>query len=520
MRRLFLLLGLLNCCSLLFATNVFTYGNINDVDKTCYVYPKGSYSGKIIIPDSVEIENREGVYSVIGVGSFTRYDAGITEVVLPSTIKKLSYEAFRDCMQLTKVVLSEGVSIIEDRAFYNTGIEEITIPNSVVSIGEMAFYKCEKLKTVYIGNGVTALDKAIFIACKSIEQMYIGNGLTTITASCFKSGVGWYAPKLLVIMSDKLDSNSSFIGAEKIFVPNPECCSEIFKSNSNLFYSVAELKTTTPLTYTGHSPKIFVNTLLDSLLMTVCENELPVVCGTHSDTLNVDVSHGSWHSSVRLPYQYTIDKAPLKILANNLTKYYGDDNFDFSFTAFGLVNEETSDVLTKQPIVSSTATVLSDAGAYPIIAMGAEAENYDISYEQGTLTILKAPQTISWEPNFTDANIGELIELSATSTSGLDVKFKSLDMTTAIVTINNGKSYVYPIKEGTVVIAAYQDGDKNHEAADEVYNVLTIGSTTGISNIQGKEKQVVYDLNGRVMNSRTKGLKIIKGSTGKCKKIF
>jgi hypothetical protein len=53
-------------------------------------------------------------------------------------------------------------------------------------------------------------------------------------------------------------------------------------------------------------------------------------------------------------------------------------------------------VLTTKPIATTTATVNSTAGDYAITLNGGEAQNYDFTYVNGTLTVsAKEPDGIS-----------------------------------------------------------------------------------------------------------------------------
>lgn len=477
MRRFLLLCACIGCCITLSAKNVFKFYIISDEEKTCYVAKSGTnYIGKVEIPSTAEFDNRDGLYTVTEIGEF-KSCADVTEFVLPKTIKKIRNYAFDSCTKMSKIELSEGLESIGGYAFNETSLEEIYIPNSVTKIGAWAFYQCRNLKKAYIGNGVSNLGDCQFIACDSLDTFYVGSGLVKITTSCFKAGSSYHAPKTVVILSNNIDSGSSFIDAETIYVPNPEYYAESLPKYSELLKPIAELKVPQPTIYTGLSPIPNVKTEMEDLVITTTNN-LPFESGNHSVSAEVDVSYNGWGDVIELPCTYTIEKAPLTIMANNASIYYGEVIPSFTYSGIGFVNNETAEVLDKQPSIITTATSQSDADTYPIIPSGAEAKNYEISYERGTLTILKAKQTITWEPNFSNTPVGELIELSATSSSGLPVKFKSLDLSTAIITTSDGKSYIYPIKEGKVVIAAYQDGDKNYEAADEVYNVLSIGQTS------------------------------------------
>ena len=86
----------------------------------------------------------------------------------------------------------------------------------------------------------------------------------------------------------------------------------------------------------------------------------------------------------------TVTKAPLTVSAGNYTKKQGDPMPEFKASYQGFKNNETEDVLTKKPVIMTTATESSAPGEYPVTVSGAEAQNYDISYQPGTLTVTEA----------------------------------------------------------------------------------------------------------------------------------
>jgi hypothetical protein len=83
----------------------------------------------------------------------------------------------------------------------------------------------------------------------------------------------------------------------------------------------------------------------------------------------------------------TVTKAPLTITAKSYTIKQGDALPTFEATYEGFKNNETSSVLTTQPTIRTTATSASEPGTYEITISGASANNYDITYVKGTLTI-------------------------------------------------------------------------------------------------------------------------------------
>ncbi|PTR01411.1 gliding motility-associated-like protein [Mucilaginibacter yixingensis] len=91
----------------------------------------------------------------------------------------------------------------------------------------------------------------------------------------------------------------------------------------------------------------------------------------------------------------TVTNATLTIAANNQTKVYGAANPALTVSYTGFVNGDTQASLTTQPTVVTTATTASGVNTYPITASGAAIANYTIAYTAGTLTVTKAPLTVT-----------------------------------------------------------------------------------------------------------------------------
>ena len=86
----------------------------------------------------------------------------------------------------------------------------------------------------------------------------------------------------------------------------------------------------------------------------------------------------------------TIEPAPLTVAANNCTKKQGEPLPEFTLTYNGFKNNETEDVLTVKPTVTTTATKDSPVGEYTIVVSGGEAKNYELNYQNGVLTIIES----------------------------------------------------------------------------------------------------------------------------------
>ena len=95
----------------------------------------------------------------------------------------------------------------------------------------------------------------------------------------------------------------------------------------------------------------------------------------------------------------TVNKAALKITANNASKAYGAPLPALTASYSGFVNGDTAGRLTTPPTLTTTATAASPVGKYPITASGAASPNYAISYVSGTLTVTKNGQKLIIETN-------------------------------------------------------------------------------------------------------------------------
>ena len=103
------------------------------------------FTGKftdVVIPDGVsEIADR----------AFYNTGVSIESVQFGSGLKRIGKEAFSGCNSLKEISALDGLSIIEENAFYGCGIEYAEIRN-VDEIGAYAFSYCYKLRRVTLEN--------------------------------------------------------------------------------------------------------------------------------------------------------------------------------------------------------------------------------------------------------------------------------------------------------------------------------------------------------------------------------
>ena len=105
--------------------------------------------------------------------------AGCQSSVIPTngSVTSIGGGAFRECSNLTNIVIPSSVTSIGDGAFYNcSSLESIVIPFSVTSIESYAFRGCSSLTSIVIPSNVTSIGDAIFAGCSSLSSITVEEG--------------------------------------------------------------------------------------------------------------------------------------------------------------------------------------------------------------------------------------------------------------------------------------------------------------------------------------------------------
>ncbi len=131
---------------------------------------------------------------------------------------------------------------------------------------------------------------------------------------------------------------------------------------------------------TAKEPKVTVKDAVRDVDYTVTyENNVNAGKGTV-------IVEGKGNFTGRSESVFTIEKAPLTISVQPAEKVYGEPNPEFQVQYEGLQGSDTADVVQGLKL-QCVATETSPVGSYLIAAGGASAENYDIRYVDGRLTI-------------------------------------------------------------------------------------------------------------------------------------
>lgn len=415
---------------------------------------KSNYAGDIVIPETVKYAGKELVVTSIGMDAFYNC-AGLKSISLPNTITYIGVEAFYGCSGLFSFVMPNSVTDIGWDVFHLCSkLEKIVISNSLKIIPNNAFRYCQSLKSVDIPKSVVTIANNVFQYCNNLSKVTIPKSVTTIGNYVFQD------------------------------------CANL----QDIFVSWDE-----PLSISSYS--VFDSNNSGYILMT-----LHVPYGTKEKYQN----KGPWK------FFWSIEEDALPILtikANDAKRQYGTENPKFTYKIEGFNNGDTEESLIKKPVLACIANKESLPGEYNIEISGAETDDYVIKYINGTLTVEKLPQEIIWNQNIPMlAPGGELYEISATASSGLDVSFSSSDDNVANLFYLNNKWYINPLENGTVDIIAKQDGNNIYESANTVKKTIVI-DPSGIveTKFERQNNKIYYDIMGRKVLGDYNGVVIING---------
>ena len=428
--------GLHNCSENIYVdTSNAYYSSLEGVlfskdGKQLLTYPTRRSETSYIIPNIV---------SVIGECAF--YISGLKSVIIPNGVVSIKRAAFRYCSSLESIILPSSLTTIEsDNLEYCNKLTTITIPKSVTYLGSAVLSSCKNLQSIIVEDGnvnyssidgilynkdktklqiypagktekefvipshVTAIESYAFYGCQNLETITIHKDVTHIGRMAFMNCVE--LTSFTVKRAEPVSIGADVFGKDILsngilYVPygskaNYQVATG-WKDFCNIIESEEEPAIITAKSYSREYGE--PNPEFDFISEGAEIFGTPSISCTATKTspvgsYDITISKGSIENGKVTYVKGTlkITKAPLTIKAGEYTKYQGSENPEFKPTYEGFKNGETEDVLSKMPIVTTTANEDSPLGEYDVFVTGAEAQNYEISYVAGTLIVEKLPK--------------------------------------------------------------------------------------------------------------------------------
>lgn len=448
--------------------------------------------------------------SITDIGGYMFYNCSLLDnIILPDGIKNINQYAFAGCTSLTKINLPNGLSKIEWYAFNNcSGLKGIILPESITKFGLRNYVGPEVYQPASVFNGCTSLADVICLYPSSV-----GNPKVPSTAKLFvPDAVSYKWGEDIATIEDNECTYTSFPVTPKLAGNYSAEFADLY--NIQLQY-IANVDIVNAGTYsldgkirllTGcftyeytKSLDYKVNRAPITIIAQSCDREYgennptftydvngwlgsdnessflqtPVI-STSADIssevgeYSINISDASLKNYVAeyTPGILTIKKAPLSIMCPDYTRQYGKPNPEVQLIYSGFRNGENESVLEVAPTIRFTADSESPVGEYSIYATNAIALNYSMIYKNGTLTIVKANQTIDFgQTLFGDIFVGADYELNASSTSGNQVRFFVYDSNAAKIYNDGNGSKLYILSDDEFNLKGYVSGNANYEDA-------------------------------------------------------
>lgn len=149
-----------------------------------------SYTGKVVVPDSVVFDGT--VYVVGGVGD--NAFRGCTELVsvdLPDAVSYIGDDAFRGCSALRRLEFPKGLEKIGYNAFGGAGLDSVHLPSKTQILEPMAFMGNKNLKTAVLPDSLKFIGDYAFMDCHALHTMNIPEHVEIIGRSAFFNCYSW-----------------------------------------------------------------------------------------------------------------------------------------------------------------------------------------------------------------------------------------------------------------------------------------------------------------------------------------
>ena len=144
--------------------------------KMAHYIPKPNST--LTIPNEITKDGKRYVVTKIDESGFTSLDGHYDSVVLPDNLKIIGSSAFKGTT-IKSITLNNKLEEIQSSAFRDCeNLTAIVIPGSVKSINKDVFLNCTSLSSVNLSEGITFLGASAFDGCERLESLFVPDSLT------------------------------------------------------------------------------------------------------------------------------------------------------------------------------------------------------------------------------------------------------------------------------------------------------------------------------------------------------
>ena len=109
---------------------------------------------------------------------------GITSISLPETLQSINGYAFRNCSQLSEIVVPEGVTTVGEHCFENcTSLTSVSLPTTLKVLENHLFKNCNQLESFVFQPTMEKVEEHCFDQCLSLKNLRFDDGTRSIAFS-------------------------------------------------------------------------------------------------------------------------------------------------------------------------------------------------------------------------------------------------------------------------------------------------------------------------------------------------
>ena len=182
--------------------------------KAVYITKYIGTSDHVVIPSTIEnlpVKTLKGTFNEGTISNGVFENSNVKTVVVPNSVTGIGMCAFRNCNELTEVIISNQCDQLLDAAFQNclklesidlsktkisligtnafdgcTKLSEIKFPISLLTISTRAFYNCSGLLEIRLPQNLVKIEKEAFYNCTSLELITIPTNLEMMASDSMR----------------------------------------------------------------------------------------------------------------------------------------------------------------------------------------------------------------------------------------------------------------------------------------------------------------------------------------------
>ncbi|MCQ2467923.1 MAG: divalent cation tolerance protein CutA [Clostridia bacterium] len=141
----------------------------------------------LVKEDDISVSDEKRDFLIIN-DVLVKYVGTARNVTIPSNVRVIAKEAFKDQTRIKNIVFSDGVEVIQESAFERcTSISLLELPNGLKKIEKKAFCRCYNVGYIAINEQLEFIGEEAFGFCGKLKNIRFNDCVSSIDATAFNN---------------------------------------------------------------------------------------------------------------------------------------------------------------------------------------------------------------------------------------------------------------------------------------------------------------------------------------------